>query len=192
MKIFKKLIVSIGLIGTLFAFSGTAQADDWGCQVLLCLANPKGAMAVTPCVPPIMKLLQEMAKPWSSFSPPTCDMSSGSSSAGGGSSANGKYEPATEQNCPPQYAQYYDYMIENIQMHQYVGCSGLTSYVEVNVNNAPFSKTWMIGTSGTLTEYNISDPTASAQFDADYANYQVAAAAAAAQAAQQAAWNAQF
>jgi hypothetical protein len=39
-----------------------AKADDYGCQVLLCLSNPAGAMAVAQCVPPITKLYEDLAK----------------------------------------------------------------------------------------------------------------------------------
>jgi len=33
-----------------------AQADDWGCQVALCMANPAGPMALAECVPPMERL----------------------------------------------------------------------------------------------------------------------------------------
>jgi len=39
-----------------------AAADDWGCEVLLCLANPAGPMAVSQCVPPIRKLWRHLAR----------------------------------------------------------------------------------------------------------------------------------
>jgi hypothetical protein len=35
---------------------GVAHADDWGCQVLLCLSNPGGPEQYGACVPPIEKL----------------------------------------------------------------------------------------------------------------------------------------
>ena len=34
----------------------TASADDWGCEVLLCLSNPAGPTAVEQCKPPIQRL----------------------------------------------------------------------------------------------------------------------------------------
>jgi hypothetical protein len=48
-------------------------ADDWGCQVLLCLADPRGPEAESECKPPIEKLWNalEHGKPF-----PTCDLNS--------------------------------------------------------------------------------------------------------------------
>lgn len=50
------------------------QRDDWGCQVLLCLANPNGPEAVSECRPPIERLWRQLArgKPF-----PTCNLASG-------------------------------------------------------------------------------------------------------------------
>ena len=36
--------------------------DRWGCEVLLCLANPNGPKAVNECVSPINKLFKCLAK----------------------------------------------------------------------------------------------------------------------------------
>lgn len=41
---------------------GTCQASDWGCQVLLCLADPRGPTTEGACVPPITKLWDWLAK----------------------------------------------------------------------------------------------------------------------------------
>ena len=50
--------------------SGSALASDYGCKVLLCLANPAGPTALSQCVPPITQLWRDLA----SFHPfPTCD-----------------------------------------------------------------------------------------------------------------------
>lgn len=50
--------------------AGNAEASDYGCKVLLCLANPAGATALGQCVPPITQLWRDLA----SFHPlPTCD-----------------------------------------------------------------------------------------------------------------------
>lgn len=69
----KKLL--LGMI--LGASALTAQADDWGCKVLLCLANPNGPKAVTECVPPIDRLYHALSKnPPDPF--PTCDTGGGS------------------------------------------------------------------------------------------------------------------
>lgn len=51
-----------------------AQADDYGCTVLLCLSNPAGPMAVAECVSPIKKLYRDLAR-GRAF--PTCDLVGG-------------------------------------------------------------------------------------------------------------------
>lgn len=66
--------------GTLAASSILAQADDFGCTVLLCLANPAGPMAVAECISPIRKLYRNLAR-GKAF--PTCDMASAPDAAGG-------------------------------------------------------------------------------------------------------------
>jgi hypothetical protein len=50
-------------------FDGKARADDWGCQVILCLSNPGGSTQYAECQPPIHKLWSELAK---GHSFPTC------------------------------------------------------------------------------------------------------------------------
>ncbi|TCQ74735.1 hypothetical protein EDF68_11421 [Ochrobactrum sp. BH3] len=42
--------------------SQTAKADEWGCQVILCLANPGSPTEYAECVPPITKLYKHLAK----------------------------------------------------------------------------------------------------------------------------------
>lgn len=42
--------------GMLILAPSAALADDWGCQVILCLANPGGPEQYAECVPPIEKL----------------------------------------------------------------------------------------------------------------------------------------
>lgn len=72
----------VALFGLAMMFQGQAHASDYGCKVLLCLANPAGPTAVSECVPPITQLWKDLAK----FKPfPTCDMS-GSSYAQQGTS----------------------------------------------------------------------------------------------------------
>ena len=50
----------------------TAYADDWGCQVMLCMSNPAGPMAVAECVPPMQRLYDAMSR--KGFQWPTCDL----------------------------------------------------------------------------------------------------------------------
>jgi hypothetical protein len=62
--------------GTAVLAPGVAHADDWGCQVLLCLSNPGGPEQYGACVPPIERL-------WSALRHgdpfPTCDFGAGGS-----------------------------------------------------------------------------------------------------------------
>ena len=60
----------VGVVA-LLACSSTF-ASDYGCKVLLCLANPAGPTAVAQCVPPITQLWRDLAHvPPRPF--PTCD-----------------------------------------------------------------------------------------------------------------------
>lgn len=61
-----------------------AQASDWGCQVVLCLATPGSPMTYAECVEPITKLYKTLA---SGGSFPTCSEGGVSSS----SSQTGKH-----------------------------------------------------------------------------------------------------
>jgi hypothetical protein len=71
---------SFMLGSVLLASCGMARADDHGCTVLLCLANPAGPMAVSECVPPIKKLYRDLAK-GKAF--PSCEMANAPDTAGG-------------------------------------------------------------------------------------------------------------
>jgi hypothetical protein len=77
----------INLAASVFA-SGLAHADDWGCQVILCLSNPSGPEQYGECVPPIEKLWNALrhGDPF-----PTCDFGGGSSQ---GTSASNIYASA--------------------------------------------------------------------------------------------------
>lgn len=48
--------------------------SDYGCEVLLCLADPRGPRTEAPCVPPINRLMRDLAK-GRSF--PTCNLATG-------------------------------------------------------------------------------------------------------------------
>lgn len=64
------VLLSILCILPPYLISGTnARADDWGCQVILCLSNPGGPTQYEECRPPIQKLWSELAK---GHSFPTC------------------------------------------------------------------------------------------------------------------------
>lgn len=64
----------------------SARADQWGCQVLLCMSNPSGPEAVSECVPPMQRFYSVLKH---GGSRPTCHES--------GWSGNIGYQPYT---CP--------------------------------------------------------------------------------------------
>ncbi|MFM0503136.1 MULTISPECIES: hypothetical protein [Paraburkholderia] len=68
--------VAIVLVAACAFASGIAHADDWGCQVILCLSNPGGPEQYSECVPPIETLWNALrhGDPF-----PTCDFGAGSS-----------------------------------------------------------------------------------------------------------------
>jgi hypothetical protein len=98
--------------------------DSWACEVVLCLANPKGATAVAPCVPPIKKLFKELAK-GNPF--PTCNMNSGDAQ---GNSA--KNTLLSGKNCPAQHRFY----VGKIAMCEYQGV------INVKVANKPYTRVY--------------------------------------------------
>ena len=64
------------------AVTAPAGAQDWGCQVLLCLANPGGPTQYAECVPPISRLWDALRQD-SAF--PTCSGASAATSGTNGS-----------------------------------------------------------------------------------------------------------
>lgn len=83
------LLALLSILAAGIAFSQAAKADDWGCQVLLCLADPNGPTNEKECRPPIEKLWKHLAR-GKSF--PSCTMA-GDSKSGTGSYARQVYEP---------------------------------------------------------------------------------------------------
>jgi hypothetical protein len=69
---YQPLIFICGVVSA-FTTPSDAFADAWGCQVLLCLADPRGPETEAECKPPIEKLWNalEHGKPF-----PTCDLNS--------------------------------------------------------------------------------------------------------------------
>jgi hypothetical protein len=63
-------IALAGCLGTSILVPGTARADEWGCQVMLCLSNPGGPEQYSECVPPVERLWAALRNgdPF-----PTCD-----------------------------------------------------------------------------------------------------------------------
>ena len=69
-------VASVIYLATSVCAPGLAHADDWGCQVILCLSNPGGPEQYGECVPPIEKLWNALrhGDPF-----PTCDFAAGDS-----------------------------------------------------------------------------------------------------------------
>lgn len=68
-------ITQVGIIMLALLASGAAGASDYGCKVLLCLANPGGPTQYGECVPPINQLWYDLRK-GRGF--PTCEQAAGS------------------------------------------------------------------------------------------------------------------
>lgn len=75
MKIQNVLLISVGLLATAVAAPAYANDDDWGCEVLLCLASPTGWDAIKECHPPIKRLFSELKKRKGKF--PQCKQANG-------------------------------------------------------------------------------------------------------------------
>lgn len=130
---FKKTILNLAAITTLtFGYAANAAADDYGCTVLLCLANPAGASSEPECRPSITRLWEDLARmrPF-----PICIMGDSSS----GTNASNSY--LSTNTCPPQYLDY---------SGEWPVCT-YSGVISLNVNNAPYSQVyWNFG--GSTTE----------------------------------------
>lgn len=118
---------------SLLSQSSIAQADDWGCEVLLCLSNPAGPTAVAECVPPIRKLWRALAR---GHAFPTCLM-------GNSQNHNAQHEWASVKNCPPGY------LAQDFNGDYYCLMRGV---VTVTVNGVVQSRTWWSDTDVPQTE----------------------------------------
>lgn len=70
----KKVMVASAMVLSA-ALPQAAHASEWGCQVLICLSDPRGPTTEGQCVDPINRLWDELRKRRPSF--PTCDMAVG-------------------------------------------------------------------------------------------------------------------
>ena|SRR5471032_802246 len=131
-----KLLITI-LITLTFVLSAAVRADDWPCEVVLCLANPAGATAVAPCVQPIQKLWRELAK---GHSFPVCNMNS--PEASGNSAAN---QWASGSNCPSEY-RYWGGVDGRELLCEFTGV------VTVKINGQPYTRVWW-NEGSTMTQY---------------------------------------
>lgn len=136
--------------GLLLACGATAaHADDWGCEVLLCMSNPAGPTAVAQCVPPINRLWDHLkrGKPF-----PTCDT---------GGSARAVNQGVGASNCPPQYAIYYEGWV--------IGCKYM-GVISVVIDNKVWANVWWTW-GDTVGEYSPEAKAAGAtstRFEDDY------------------------
>lgn len=100
-----------------------AQADEWGCQVLLCLSNPNGPMAVAECVPPISRLFHHLAK---GGGMPTCEQS-GSSRAWA--------QGASKGWCPQGY------LLPHPDIKDEYFCA-MAGSIDVEIDGQPWQRIW--------------------------------------------------
>lgn len=56
MKLAPISLAVIAALGVSLSAPEKAKADDWGCQVMLCLASPGSPTMFSECIPPITKL----------------------------------------------------------------------------------------------------------------------------------------
>jgi hypothetical protein len=147
----------------LMALSMPASAVD-GCLVLLCLAAPSWR-AIPQCVPPITDVLRDLARgrPF-----PTCAM--------GGAGNAGSHQWANAfTNCPPQYT-----YASELESGIAYSC-GYTGVVTVQIDGAPWSRTWWTMGGQTVTDFSPAAKqrmgTWDTKFDDDYAAWSAAQAA---------------
>lgn len=84
----KRLLLVFSIMSASVGYSQAASASDWGCEVLLCLSDPRGPTTESECKPPIEKLWRELAK---GHGFPSCAMA-GDDKSGTGSFARRVYE----------------------------------------------------------------------------------------------------
>jgi len=132
-------------------------ADDWGCQVLLCLADPRGPETESECKPPIEKLWNalEHGKPF-----PTCDLNSSAvnlppdvtsslpASALNADEATGAQSVGAGPNyCSP------DLLFWGPPEQSMLTC-GARGAINVTIDNTLFTRVWWgINGKATITEF---------------------------------------
>lgn len=94
-----RIIKSLTIATCLSAVAPATQASMWGCEVLLCLSNPAGPMAVSQCVPPITKLYNALKKPKPDPFP-TCAMASGPKGKSWAEPGSSYYDPCPSGTTP--------------------------------------------------------------------------------------------
>jgi hypothetical protein len=149
------LLVCGGLLT--FVLPSPVFADDWGCQVLLCLADPRGPETESECKPPIEKLWNalEHGKPF-----PTCDLSSSAanlppdvrgslpaSAFNAGQGTGAQSVSAGPDYCSP------DLLVWGPPEQSMLTC-GARGAINVTIDNTLFTRVWWgINGKATITEF---------------------------------------
>lgn len=125
----KRMILGILTAGGI-SMQSPAIASDWGCEVLLCLANPNGPTAVGECKPPIRKLWKHLAKgkPF-----PICTFINASGSASSSEGNHAAHSWSSQAHCPPGYI---------VETGNGVYQCALSGAVTVTINHQKTKKVW--------------------------------------------------
>ncbi len=135
----RRLLVVTSVLAAWSVFAPTlARADDWGCQVLLCLANPGGPEQYSQCVPPIEKL-------WSALRHgdpfPTCDFGSGGSQGSGAANTFASAGYCRE-----------DLLYWGGPEQSELLCNAAGA-INVDINGQLYTRVWWDAPGGMITEY---------------------------------------
>ncbi|WP_342706074.1 hypothetical protein OHZ10_36130 [Burkholderia arboris] len=126
--------------GTSIIVPDLAHADNWGCQVIICLSNPGGPEQYSECVPPIEKL-------WSTLRHgdpfPTCDFGAGGTH---GTSATNTF--ASASYCRE------DFLYWGGHEQSELLCRA-TGAINVDIDNQLYTRVWwnVAGAGSTITEF---------------------------------------
>jgi|GEM_PF-3798704 len=92
-----RVFLSTLILGLTVAAAEAMADENYACTIALCMANPNGPRAVAECVPPINKLMRDLAR-GKSF--PRCSLSGGGSTEKRGSEIHFKLpgQPTTVFN----------------------------------------------------------------------------------------------
>ena len=139
-RIVSRFLIVLGFMGTgSIVTPDLAHADDWGCQTLLCLANPGGPEQYAQCVPPIEKLWTALrhGDPF-----PTCDFG-----AGGAQGTNASNTFASGGYCRQNLL----YWGGPEQSELLCNASGA---INVEIDDQLYTRVWWgVGGTGTITEF---------------------------------------
>lgn len=131
----QKRLISLCIMGA----AVSAQASDYGCKVLLCLANPAsngGPKGVAECVLPINQLYHDLSKgrPF-----PTCDLADGNDGSSYARQVHDPYDPcpAALQTAPRGTHVVQGQKVPHDKPGQWAGNSAYTLTSEPQVSEVP-------------------------------------------------------